>query len=78
MVCILDGPLWSVFDILGPSDKHHLYVRYKVLFHTGSTFFNSLADKWEQEKTTHGKVEKAHHKAESDLKMTIANLNERK
>ncbi|KAM6054392.1 LOW QUALITY PROTEIN: uncharacterized protein MYH16 [Chlamydotis macqueenii] len=37
---------------------------------------HELEDKWEQENKIHLKVEKAHHKAESDLKMTIANLNE--
>lgn len=62
MVYIIDGPLWSIFDILGPSDKHHLDVSYKVIFHTDSAFFNFLEDKWEQEEKTHGKVEKAHHK----------------
>jgi len=40
MVYILVGLLWSVFDLLGPSDKHHPSVCYKVLFHTNSTFFN--------------------------------------
>lgn len=85
-VYIFDVPPWSVFDILGPSDKHHLYVCYKVLFHTDATFFNSLVKKrrtfsqenWEQETKIHSKMEKAHRKAENDLKMIITNLNEMK
>ncbi|KAM6080381.1 LOW QUALITY PROTEIN: uncharacterized protein MYH16, partial [Theristicus caerulescens] len=40
-----------------------------------TTQMHEPEDKWEQEKKTHGKVEKAYHKAESDLKMPIANLS---
>ncbi|KAM6320404.1 LOW QUALITY PROTEIN: uncharacterized protein MYH16 [Podargus strigoides] len=39
---------------------------------------HQLEDKWEQEKKMHGKAEKVHHKAETDLKMTISNINEMK
>ncbi|KAM6121792.1 LOW QUALITY PROTEIN: uncharacterized protein MYH16 [Phoenicopterus ruber ruber] len=39
---------------------------------------HELEDKREQEERIHGKVEKAHHKAESDLEMTTDNLNEMK
>lgn len=35
-----------------------------------------LEDNWEQEKKIRAEVEKARRKAESDLKMTIDNLNE--
>lgn len=38
--------------------------------------FLQLEDNWEQEKKIRAEVEKARRKAESDLKMTIDNLNE--
>lgn len=56
------------------------------LFHSGLRlppplllllFFSpQLEDNWEQEKKIRAEVEKARRKAESDLKMTIDNLNE--
>lgn len=43
---------------------------------TSSLFSLQLEDNWEQEKKIRAEVEKARRKAESDLKMTIDNLNE--
>ncbi|KAJ8778312.1 hypothetical protein J1605_013716 [Eschrichtius robustus] len=60
-------------DLQAEEDKvNHLTKNNSKL----STQIHELEDNWEQEKKIRAEVEKARRKAESDLKMTIDNLNE--